>query len=700
MQVSSLLRVPFRKQHNVLLGLVLSTLVGQVGAEEFLPPPDMPEATVAASAQPVPAKQTLKDVVQQSILTQPEVLYRWHAFLAADDEHSASIGGFLPKLDLTAGRGKEKRNDPILTTNYTRNSSSLTLTQMLYDGFFTRNEMKRLDHARMTRLFELQDVTENTALEAVRAYLDVLRYRLLVSLTEENYVRHRSVLEQIQLKVKAGVGRRVDLEQASGRFALAESNLLIETSNLHDVAARFQRLIGTSPAVELEEPTALSKDLPSNANAAQAVAQLINPALRASVENVRSADAAHSGRAAAYQPRVDLRFREDKGRDLNGYVGVTNNSTAEVVMSWNLFNGFSDVNRSRQFAEQLNVARDLRDKTCRDMRQTLAIAYNDAKKLNEQLSYLDQHQLSIEKARDAYRKQFDIGQRTLLDVLDTENELFQAKRAYANAEYDLKLAYARSQAGMGRLLETLGLSRLDKDSKQLAERWAAEGDGAQQCPPDAPPVYVVDKKALDERAAEMLRELAPKTADNPVAAAAEADVPAHSIGLALKAWVATWTGKNVQGYLDSYAKTFIPADGSDLSTWVAKRKAALAKSGDIKIDLSDVKIELRDQTHAVSTFVQTYTSAAFQDVVKKTLEWEKIDGRWLIVGEMSSKLPKSAAVTVKPVPIEPPAILVPAPAATPAPPPTVAPSVSPLPAPIVTPPKSATISVPDPGSKK
>ena len=66
---------------------------------------------------------------------------------------------------------------------------------MLYDGFYTRNEVKRLDHARMSKLFELQDVTENTALEAVRAYLDVLRFRRLVALTEENYVQHRSVLE-------------------------------------------------------------------------------------------------------------------------------------------------------------------------------------------------------------------------------------------------------------------------------------------------------------------------------------------------------------------------------------------------------------------------------------------------------------------------------------------------------------------------
>lgn len=626
----------------------------------------------------------LKSVVQQSVLNNPEVLFRWHAFLAADREHDASIAGYLPKLDLTAAKGKEQRDDPTqrssttILRDYTRTSSSLTLTQMIYDGFLTRNEVKRLNHARMTRLFELQDATESTALESVRAYLDVQRYRELVRLAEDNYVRHRSVFEQIQLKVKAGVGRRVDLEQASGRLALAESNLLVDTSNLHDVSARFQRLTGASPAKDLEPVSGLEKGLPRNSRDAQATAQLSNPALRASVENVRSADAAHSGRYAPFQPRFDLRFRNDRGQDLNGVVGATDNKIAEVVMTWNIFNGFADVSRVRQFAEQRNVARDLRDKACRDMRQTLAIAYNDTRKLTEQLGYLDQHQLSIEKARDAYRKQFDIGQRTLLDVLDTENELFQARRAYTNAEFDLQLSFARAHAGMGKLFEVLGLTRLDDEEKKLSEKWASEGDGAEQCPPEGPALYVADKSQLNERASELLRELAPKSAAAADAAAIpgqpgapiatitpatplvtsptpapEAETPVHSIGLALKAWVAVWSGKNVSGYLDSYAKSFIPADGSDLPTWQAKRRAALERPSEIKLDISDVKIEMRDLTHAVSTFVQDYRTPTYKDTVAKTLEWEKIDGRWLIVGEASK--PFQAAAVVKRVKVAEPA---------------------------------------------
>jgi len=70
----------------------------------------------------------------------------------------------------------------------------------------------------------------------------------------------------------------------------------------------------------------------------------------------------------------------------------------------------------------------------------------DIHNLSRQLGFLDQHQLAIEKAREAYRKQFDIGQRSLLDLLDTENEYFQARRAYVNATYEHAIAHARTLA--------------------------------------------------------------------------------------------------------------------------------------------------------------------------------------------------------------------------------------------------------------
>lgn len=596
----------------------------------------LPLLLLALSALPGQAQvKSLKDATEKAVLTNPEVLQRWHAYKATQGERDAAFGGYLPRLDLSAGAGREQRDDPILRKDFTRSSATLTLTQMLYDGFATRNEVMRFDHALLVRAFELKEASENTALEAVRAYFDVLRYRRLVGLAEENYVRHRSVFEQIQKKVQSGVGRRVDLEQAAGRLALAEANLLTETSNLHDVSARYMRVIGEQPAKEMESLANLTRDVPKDMSEALAAAQRDNPVLLASIENVRSAQSASRVRDAAYRPRVDLRLKRDSGRDLNGYSGQHDSSTAEIVMSWNLFNGLSDSARSRQYAEQLNVAKDIRDKTCRDIRQTVAIAYNDTRKLAEQIGYLDQHQLSIEKARDAYRKQFDIGQRTLLDLLDSENELFQARRAYSNAEHDLAVAYVRTHAGLGRLLATLGIARAGDPPPPEPEMWAAGEEAPENCPPDNPQLYTADKGSLNSRALELVREITPPTG---VPAQAPDAAAERAVAAALKDWSLAWANRNVKGYLDAYAPSFAPADGATREAWLAKRRIALTRAGNISLEIRDLRLTVGNPRQATTVFAQLYRSEQYRDTVLKTLEWEQVGGRWLIVRESAEPL--------------------------------------------------------------
>jgi adhesin transport system outer membrane protein len=583
-------------------------------------------------------QDTLKSAAQKAVLSSPEVLQKWHAYQATDNERDAAFGGYLPRVDLSAGIGRENRDDPILVNDYTRRSTTLSLTQMLYDGFATRNEVKRLDHARQVRYFELLDASENVALEASRAYLDVLRYRKLVTLAEDNYIRHRAVFEQIQKKAQAGVARRVDLEQASGRLALAESNLLTETSNLHDVSARYQRLVGETPGGDMAAAPTLIGNLPVDVPNALQAALNRNPAILGAIENLRSADAAVDVRKAAYQPRLDLRLKQERGSDLNGYIGSTDNRTAEVVATWNLFNGLSDRARSRQYADQVNVAKDLRDKTCRDVRQTAAIAYNDTRKLTEQLTYLDQHQLATEKARDAYRKQFDIGQRTLLDLLDTENELFQARRAYVIAEYDLLTAQARTQASAGNLLQTLELTRVAKDELADPNDWKLEGDAAERCPPEGPLAVAADKVMLNARAAEFLRESAPQiettTGTNPTAADSATE---RELALSLKGWAQAWMTRDVPRYLGFYSPTFVPSHGRSLDRWEADRRRIIGSARMVKLDLSGIKVTMKDPDNATTTFVQAYQSPVFRDVVTKAMEWRKVGGKWLIERELPNE---------------------------------------------------------------
>jgi adhesin transport system outer membrane protein len=359
----------------------------------------------------------------------------------------------------------------------------------------------------LARYYELLDASESAALEALRAYYDVARNRKLFELTEDNYVLTRTVLEQITQKVKAGVGRRVDLEQSSGRLALSQSNLVMDNANIHDANAHYQRVVGELPPERIENSAsramykAMVKEvMPNAAGAILSVGVESHPSILAAVENVRSAKYDLYQRWGKFSPTVNLNVSQANNINYTGVLGLTSDTVAEVVLSWNLFNGGADKARSGQYASKLEAARDSRDKTCRDVRMTLAIAYNDISKITDQLDFLDKHQLAIEKARGAYQKQFEIGQRTLLDVLDSENELYQAKRSYTNAEFDLKIAYVRTLAGMGRLVSTLGIPTLE--ASDLPELLGLGSEGPENCPPEPPLSSNIPYEELNARAIE------------------------------------------------------------------------------------------------------------------------------------------------------------------------------------------------------
>ena len=579
---------------------------------------------------------TLKEAAQQAVLSNPEVQFRWHAFNGSVAQQDAARAGYFPRVDLTASTGRERLSQPGQSSrSFNRDSYTASLSQMLFDGFATRSEVRRQGYNKLTRYFELLDASETAALEASRAYYDVLRFRKLIQLAEDNYAQHKILFDLMEQRAKVGVGRRVDLEQAGGRLALSESNLLTEITNLHDVSARYMRIVGDLPPADMDMPDLLQAGLPVNANAAVEESIRFSPVIAATIEGIRGAQADLSGRNASFSPRLDLRARQDLDRNRDGILGNRNDSVVEVVLSYNLFRGGGDSALKRQAGENLNASKDLRDRACRDVRQTLAIAYNDTSRILEQLRYLNTHQLAAEKARDAYRKQFDIGQRTLLDLLDTENELFQARRAYVNAVNDHGIAYARTYAAMGTLLQTLSLRRVEIPPIEALGEDRYEVDPATACPPEAPKMFKVNKEEAVERALAANPLPVPAPVETPIKPNVLSDEA--QIQQVLQAWANAWQTKNTGAYLAFYAPTFKSAKGESRDTWAKQRREILAQSGTIDLKLENVKLLLLDKDHASTEFLQRYHVNTYQDVVTKTLQWQRIDGRWMITQETTKK---------------------------------------------------------------
>ena len=440
-------------------------------------------AMFSAHAEPA---TSLGAAAQKAISTNPQVEAAWHAFLAAGDEQRSAEGGYLPKVDLGAEAGYERYQiqQPSQRTWFDITDVNLTITQMLFDGFATSSNVARLGRAKRARYYDLLSAAEATTLEVVTSYQDVLRYRELVALAKSNLDQHREVLGRIRDRVAAGVSRSVDLEQATGRYALAESNLVIEQSNLHDVSARYQRVVGEWPAESLAPAQYDKEPLPTDLVSALKTAYGDNPLVSSASEGVREAQEQLRNRQSRYYPRVDLQLRGDVGHDVDRVPSASNDVRAEVLLSYNLFNGGSDRAVISQAHNLIAAAQDRREAACRDVRQTLRIAYDDRLRLDRQLEFLKIHRDTTEKARTAYLNQFQIGQRTLLDLLDTENEYFQAGRSYTIGRYDHAIAAARTLAGEGHLRRAVGIARSDEPT--LASLGGKDDDKWNGCPAQQP----------------------------------------------------------------------------------------------------------------------------------------------------------------------------------------------------------------------
>lgn len=578
---------------------------------------------------------TLQQIVERTVTSNPEVQARYRNFTAAEQETLVTRGNLLPQVDLTSRyRNQEDVTSNVGNTNIPEFQTALVLRQLLFDGFITSNEVKRLSHSSRVRYYELQSTMQKVALDATRAYLDIQRYRQLTTYAQDNYISHRQFHERIEERVNAGVGRRVDLEQASGRLALAEANLLTETTNLHDAMANYQRLVGELPADTLPEIDIATLGVSKSAVEALELAYKQNPDLLAAIENIVATENEVKSKRGSYMPRLDLQATKVLDTSSDGRNSTQAADVLELTLNFNLFNGLSDRSAISQAAEKLISTQDLRDKACIDTRQTVVIAYNDIERLKEQLVYRDQHQLSIEKARGAYRNQFEIGQRTLLDLLDTENEYFQARRAYANTEYDLKTAYARTYAGQGELLNKLGVVRAGLPDFGRAEYF----DRQNVCQAVAPTILKIDKQALLANARPLSETLAMPKIVEPGQKIAPLSQEA-AVMKRLNDWAKAWQDRKLDVYLGYYAENFAPSYGMSKAEWLKQRSRQIKNPRKINLTLKNIKITVNGDKAVAQIQVPQAALADFgqesnnKDEVRKELQFELIEGNWQIVRE-------------------------------------------------------------------
>ena len=410
--------------------------------------------------------QSLSEAIEYTIQTNPDILTTTKDRMAVEQEVKQARSGYFPTLDVTAGYGYEEANNPSTrarsaanprqsaTVGMERTELAVQLRQMVFDGFATSSEVRRQKNRVNSRAYTVFGTAEKVALDAAEAYLDVLREEELVRLAKDNLEIHEKTLDQIKLRSKMGVGRKADESQADGRVALAKKNLMSEEGNLTDAASHFNRVIGAMPK-DLKMPQLGDKAMPRSLDDAINMAISNHPILKSAESDIEAAQAQRETAKSPFYPRVDIELSSANYSNLNGINGYNNDYQAMVRMRYNLFKGGKDYARLKETKHLIEESEEIRNKTHRQVEESMRFSWNAMETVQRQMDFFKEHAEATEKTHLAYRQQFSLGERTLLDLLDTANELYTAKTAYTNATYDHRFAEFRVLASMGGLNQAL-----------------------------------------------------------------------------------------------------------------------------------------------------------------------------------------------------------------------------------------------------
>ena len=369
-------------------------------------------------------------------------------------------GGYFPRVDLAVGYGAESYNDEITRRRdiehnfYDRSEASLRLSQLLYDGQETASrvgvEEAKLDSAKLRVL----DNAESISLDAIIAHMEVYRQRALYGLAEKNVRDHEDILGMLNERQKGGAGSIADVTQTQGRLARAKASLAETRSGVKSAEANYQRVVGKL-AGNVEYFTVPANLVPKSLDEVVQAVQANNPKVKALEFNIQEAESRVGLSNANFLPKVNVELSSSYEDQVESSETYEQGNQAMLRMRWNLFNGGADVaDRKAAIARKFQSVNSKEDQLVQVIEEATA-TWAKLQAYKEQVIDFGDATGNSQKTLDSYMKQFTVGQRTLLDVLDARNELFQSSGLLVTAKVNEVIAAERLLALSGTLNQSL-----------------------------------------------------------------------------------------------------------------------------------------------------------------------------------------------------------------------------------------------------
>ena len=408
--------------------------------------------------------QSLEEAVSLSLISHPRIQQVIQKVKTRRHEETVAKSGYFPTLDLHVGIGHEQTDSPTTRSggpstekHLQRREASAVLRQVIFEGFSTVHDDRRTKAATRSEQYRLLNTASEMALEVTRIYLEILMRERALSMARENLEAHEEIYYIIFKRSESGVQSTADLSQISGRLARARSNVIAAENNLSDNRTQFQILVGVD-AENLRAPEPDSTLLPESLDQALRTSAQDYPLLLSALEDEEAADNEYQATKGRFFPEFSLEAAQSWNYNLNGIKGRDDDFTIMLHARYNIFSGGRDTGRMKTALSHRQETEDIYRSALLQVHEEVRLAWEARIQLRRLTPRLREHVESSNDTVNAYRRQFILGERTLLDVLNAENEKLEAGIAWnrsvtSHLEADYRLFHIT-----GKLLDTLNFT--------------------------------------------------------------------------------------------------------------------------------------------------------------------------------------------------------------------------------------------------
>ena len=436
---------------------------------------------LAAASMALADGQSLQDALVMSYVSNPTLAAARAELRTVNEQIPQALSNWRPRVTVAGDVGQQYvdsfgTTDPGATTP---RSVELDVTQPLYRGGRTVAETERAEAQVMAQRASLRSVEQDVLLRAATAYMDVWRDQSVLDLNINNEQVLARQLEASQDRFEVGEVTRTDVAQSESRLARAVGERVAAEGNLSISQAVYQEVIGVGPGV-LERPRPL-QGLPSSLEEVLAVAKDNNPNVQAAVQAEVSENANVRVQFGQLLPEVSLVGSLSKSEETTSASSKTERAQVLARVTVPIYQqGFvsSQVREAKQRRSQRRLEVD---EARRRAVQDSISAWEALQTARAEIRAFESEVRATDIALEGVRQENAVGARTVLDILDAEQESLNAKVSLVRAERDQIVASYETLTAMGEMTaEKLGLAvelfNPDVDLKAVRDVWFGFGD--------------------------------------------------------------------------------------------------------------------------------------------------------------------------------------------------------------------------------